>query len=94
MEEIKIWTHYDERTNTHEYAYAYIVDELPDEGDHVSFIYADEIATCVYPAWIDCEQPSGEVFKYDIYQVEIMDAENEEDIDWVYVAVKREEEIG
>ena len=92
MKTITIWTNYHDRSNRHEKATAYIVDELPSVGDHVSFIYDDEIVNSVWPTHIDCEQPTSDVWSYEYYSLEIRDAENEEDIDWITVAVKREGE--
>lgn len=93
MKTIKFCEYHNERSNTRYYAEAFIVDELPNVGDHVSFIYDDEIVDCVFPANVDCEQNS-EVFDYDFYSVDIHDAENEEDIDFIYVAVKCKEDDG
>lgn len=77
-------------TGNNRFAYAYIVDELPKVGDHVSFVYDDEIVCSVFPVQEDCEQPNREVWNYAFYSLEIEDAENSEDIDFIYVAIERE----
>ena len=91
MKTITVLTYYHERSNKHEKATAIVVDALPKVGDHVSFIYNDEIVNDVCSAWIDNEQPTSDVWNYDIYQIEICDAENPEDIDFILLAVEREE---
>lgn len=78
------------RNFRHEYAYARIVNGIPKVGDHVRFIYDDEIVVSIREALIDCEQPSRSVFNYEIYELEICDANNEEDIDFIYVATPYE----
>lgn len=92
MKIIRYWEHYNERTGEHTVCNAYIVDAIPSVGDHVSYIYDDEIVMSVQPALMDCEQPTRGVWDYDFYEIEIQDAENEEDIDFIVLAVKREEE--
>lgn len=92
MKKIKFWTDYCERKNQHKYAHAYVVDEMPKTSDHVHFIYDDEIVESVRVAMMDCEQPTQDVWEYDIYELEISDAENREDIDFVYVAVPRKDD--
>ena len=89
MKELKFWLYNGDHPIT---AHAKIVDTLPETGDHVHFIYDDEIVTGLYLACIDPEQPRREVWKYDIYEVEITDANNEEDVDYIYLAVEKEEE--
>ena len=94
MKKIEFYTSYSERQNKHYYEYAYIAEELPKVGDHVSYIYDDEIVTSVFCISIDCEQPRRENFEYDFFEIGIEDANNSDDIDCIYLAIKREEEEG
>ena len=89
MKELKFWLKNGDHPIT---AHAKIVDKLPETGDHVHFIYDDEIVTGWRYAYLDPEQPRREVWNYEIYEVEITDAENEEDVDYIYLAVEKEED--
>ena len=84
---LKFWIDYCERRDEHRHAFALVLNTLPEIGDHLSIVYDNEIVESVRPVIIDCEQPTRDVFLYDIYEIEISDAENPEDIDWAYIAV-------
>lgn len=91
MKTIKFWTRFDERQDKHYYDTAQILDKAPAVGDEIFFSGCREIVDAVQPAWIDAEQPHREVFDYDIFYVEIHDAEDG-DSAWRYVAVEKETE--
>lgn len=92
MKELKFWTRYNERTNTHYSATAKVEGKVPAVGDVVWFCGCREIVDFIRPAWLDVEQPRREVYDYDIYEIQVHDADDVEDVGYRYVAVKREED--
>lgn len=90
---IKFWTRYDERKNIHYSDEAQVESRVPAVGDEVWFCGCREIVDAVRPAWIDAEQPRSEVYDYDIYVIEVHDADDDEDDGaWRYIAVKKSDE--
>lgn len=70
----------------HEDREAIVIDRLPETGDHVSFIYDDEVVTGT--RWL----PSGSS-EYDFYEVDLEDANNPEDIECICIAVPKTKDM-
>ena len=90
MNKLNFWTGFNERKNKHYFAEAQILDHVPNVGEELLFLGAWEVVDAIRPAWIDAEQPCREVFKYSIFEIEIHDAEDDEDSGYRYIAVLNE----
>ena len=87
---IKVKAIIDEYNNIHRYAYADVLDKLPELG--YTYNNSSETVVGIYPASIGCEN-SDEIWKYDFYTVvtEYEDGDEKQQEEYL-VAVKIEEE--
>lgn len=87
MNTIKFCTRFNERKNKRYFDTAQVVDKVPSVGDGLWFGGCREVVDSIYPAWLDAEQPSNEVYDYRIYEIEVHDADDENETAWRYIAV-------
>lgn len=66
MTTIKAYTSYNERTNKRFYRNFELIGELPCVGE----VNNDLTVKDIYPAYLDSEQDSEEVYDYDFFEVE------------------------
>lgn len=90
MSHIKVYTGYNERTNSRSYRHFEIVSKLP-EVEEV-FNQGDYKCIEVSPASIDCEQGKDEVYLYDCFIARMVRCDDEDEFWEEYFAIKKEEE--
>jgi hypothetical protein len=84
---IKVYTGYKEYTNAHLYTWFEIVPYLPEIGDDIN----GWKVTGIFPASLDCEQGSDEVYNYDYYEVETVEMDGADTMTLFYAIEKPDE---
>jgi hypothetical protein len=85
---IKVYTGYKEYSNTHLYTWFEIVPYLPEIGDDIN---GWEV-TGIFPAYLDCEQGSDEVYSYDYYEIETVNTTDSTDTMTLFYAIEKPDE--
>lgn len=90
MADLEFYVRYNEGRNIHYYERAKIERKKPEIGDVVWYLGTREIVDAIRPAWLDCEQPSRDVYRYDIYQICVHDEDDPDECGYRYIAIEKE----